>query len=109
MEMRSNGLCGKFKLTNKADDQVDLTPGDIPDAGFSEEEIEKLTVAQLKFSLKCRAINQTGNKKEPLERCIQSGFARSISCLFSTTSIHRSLETCFHTKFAFSGSRTCKK
>ena len=26
------------------DDQVDLTPGDIPDAGFSEEEIEKLTL-----------------------------------------------------------------
>ena len=23
------------------DDQVDLTPGDIPDAGFSEEELEK--------------------------------------------------------------------
>ena len=49
MEVRLNGPYGKFKLTNTADDQVDLTPGDIPDAGFSEEEIEKLTVAQLKF------------------------------------------------------------
>ena len=70
MEERLNGPCGKFKLTNTADDQVDLTSGDIPDAGFSEEEMEKLTVAQLKFLLKCRPINQTGNKKELLERCI---------------------------------------
>ena len=42
--MRLNGPYGKFKLTNTADDQVDLTPGGIPDGGFSEEEIEKLTV-----------------------------------------------------------------
>ena len=107
--MRLNGPYGKFKLTNTVDDQVDLTPGGIPDGGFSEEEIEKLTVAQLKFWLKFRRINQTGNKKELLERCISSGFARSISCLFSTTSLYRSLDTCFHTKFAFSGSRTCKQ
>ena len=33
-------------------------------AGFSEEEIEKLTVAQLTFWLNCRRLNQTGNKKE---------------------------------------------
>ena len=51
-QARFNGPCGKFKLTNMADDQVDLTPGDIPDARFSEEEIEKLTVAKLKFWLK---------------------------------------------------------
>ena len=70
MEVRLNGPYGKFKLTNTADDQVDLTPGDIPDAGFSEEEIEKRTVAQLKFWLKCRRINQTGNKKKLLERYI---------------------------------------
>ena len=44
-----NGPCGKFKITNTVDDQVDLTPGDIPDDGLSEEELEKLTVAQLKF------------------------------------------------------------
>ena len=36
-----NGPCGQFKITNTVDDQVDLTPGDIPDAGFSEEELEK--------------------------------------------------------------------
>ena len=38
---------------------------------YSEEEIEKLTVAQLKFWLKCLRINQNGNKshkKELLER-----------------------------------------
>ena len=40
MEVRLNGPCGKFKLTNTADDHVDLTLGDIPDAGFSEEQIE---------------------------------------------------------------------
>ena len=40
------------------DDQVDLTPEDIPGARFLEEEIEKLTVAQLKFLFKCRRINQ---------------------------------------------------
>ena len=38
---------------------------------YSEEEIEKLTVAQLKFWLKCLPINQNDNKshkKELLER-----------------------------------------
>ena len=44
-----NGPCGKLKITNTEDDQVDLTPGDIPGAGFSEEKIEKFTVAQLKL------------------------------------------------------------
>ena len=37
-------------------------------------------------------------------RCTSSGFVRSISCLcclFSTTSLNSSLDTCFHTKFAF--------
>lgn len=41
------------------DDQVNLTP-----EGISG----KLTVAQLKFWLKCRRMNQNGNKKELLER-----------------------------------------
>ena len=51
-----------------ADDQVDLTPEDIPGTSFIEEEIEKLPVAQLKFWLKCRRRNQSVNKKELLER-----------------------------------------
>ena len=51
-QARFNGPCGKFKLTNMADDQVDLTPGDIPDARFSEEEIEKLTVAKVLVKMK---------------------------------------------------------
>lgn len=45
-------------------------------------------------------------------KCTPSGFARSISCLcrlFSTTSLQSGLDTCFHAKFAFSGSRTCKQ
>ena len=53
MEVRLNSPRGKFKITNMADDQVDLTPEDIPGASFIEEEIEKLTVSQLKFWLKC--------------------------------------------------------
>ena len=56
MEVRLNTPHGKFKITNTADDQVDLTPEDIPGASFIEEEIEKLTVAQLKFWFKCRRI-----------------------------------------------------
>ena len=51
-----------------ADNQVDLTPEDIPGASFSEAEIGKLTVVYLKLWLKCRRINQNGNKKTQLER-----------------------------------------
>ena len=47
-----------------ADDQVDLTAEYIPGASFIEEEIEKLTVSQLKFWLKYLCINQNGNEKE---------------------------------------------
>ena len=41
---------------------------DIPGVSFSEEEIGKLTIDQLKFWVKCRRINQNGNKKDLLER-----------------------------------------
>ena len=47
MEVRLNSPCGKFKITYMADDQVDLTPADIPGVSIIEEEIEKLTVAQV--------------------------------------------------------------
>ena len=103
MEVRLNSPRGKFKRTNMAPDQVDpyrVTPGDIPGAGFSQEEMGKLTVAQVTFWLKCLSINQNGSKMELLDRCTSSSFARSISslcCLFSTTSVHGSLDTCFHT------------
>ena len=50
------------------DNQVSLTPEGICGASSSEEEIGKLTVAQLKFWLKCCCINQNGDKKELLER-----------------------------------------
>ena len=59
MEVRLNSPGGKFKITNMADDQVDLTPEDISGA----REREKLTVAQLKFWLKYRRINQKGNSE----------------------------------------------
>ena len=67
-KQRLNSPRGKFKLTNMADDQVDLTSADIPGASFSKEGIEKLTIAQLKFWLKHLRINQSGSKKELLER-----------------------------------------
>ena len=67
MEVRLNSPRGKFKITNMADDQVALTPEDIPDASFIKEEMEKLTVSQLKFWLKCLRINQNSNEKELLE------------------------------------------
>jgi len=49
-------------------EQVDLSPEDIPGVSVTAEQIGKLTVGQLKFWLKCRRINQSGNKKELLER-----------------------------------------
>ena len=66
MEVRLNSPRGQFKITNKKNDQVDLTSQDITGASFIEE-IEKLTVTQLKFWLKCLRINQNGNEKELLE------------------------------------------
>ena len=45
MEVRLNTPHSKFEMTNMADNQVDLTPEDIPGASFSEEEIGKLTIA----------------------------------------------------------------
>ena len=48
--------------------QVELSPEDIP--GTIIVQIGKLTVSQLKLWLKCRRINQSGNKKELLERYV---------------------------------------
>lgn len=45
MEVRLNSPLGKFKITNMADDQVNLTPEDISGASICEKEIGKLTVA----------------------------------------------------------------
>ena len=67
MEVRLYSPRGKLKITNVADDQVALTPEDIPDASFIKEAMQKLTVSQLKFWLKCLRINQNSNKKELLE------------------------------------------
>ena len=50
------------------DNQVNLTPEDISGVSFSEEGIGKLTIAQLKYWLKCCRINQNGKEKELLER-----------------------------------------
>ena len=49
------------------DNQVDLTPEEISGVSFSEG-IGKLTIALLKYWLKCCRINQNGNEKELLER-----------------------------------------
>ena len=48
-ELRLHTPCRKFEITNMVDDQFNLTPEGISGASFSEEEIGKLTVAQLKF------------------------------------------------------------
>ena len=111
MEVRLNTPRGKI-ITNMTNDQVDLTLEDILGASFSEEEMEKLTVAQVKFWLKCRRINRNGNCCKGVRCTSSSGFAQSISCLrclFSTTSLHSGSDACFHRKFAFSGSRTFKQ
>ena len=50
-------------------EQVDLSPEEIPGASVSAEQIGILTVSQLKFWLKCRRINQSA-KKELLERYV---------------------------------------
>ena len=51
-KQRLNSPRGKFEITSRADDQVDLTPEDIPGASFIEEEIEKLTVCSTKVLVK---------------------------------------------------------
>jgi len=43
-------------------EDIKLTPEDIPGASFKDSEICKLTVNQVKFWLKCRRVNQGGNK-----------------------------------------------
>ena len=53
-----------------SEQEVELSPEDIPGASVSAEHKGKLTVSQLKFWLKCRRINQSGNKKELLERYV---------------------------------------
>ena len=70
MEVRLNTPHGKFKITNTADDQVDLTPEDIPGARFIEEEIEKLTVCSTKVLVQMPPHNKSKErrKKELLER-----------------------------------------
>ena len=47
MEVRLNSPSSKVEITYIADNQVDLTPENILGANFSEEEIGKLTIAQL--------------------------------------------------------------
>ena len=93
MEVRLNSSRGKFEITNMADDQVDLTPEDIPGVRFSAEEKGKLTVAQLKFWLKYRGIKQNGNfKKETVgkvgvhHRASRNGLAVSTTSLLKNSS-----------------------
>lgn len=59
------------KINNMAEENIEgvfLTPDDITGAAVKDKEIGKLTVNQLKFSLKCRRINQSGNKQAFYER-----------------------------------------
>ena len=49
-----------------AEDQVDLTPEDIPGASFIEEQIEKLTVTRLTFWL--IQANSVANRSEYISK-----------------------------------------
>lgn len=49
-------------------EEVYLTPKDIPVAAVENKEIGKLTVHQLKCWLRCRRINQRGNKQALYDR-----------------------------------------
>ena len=59
------------KIKNMAEENIEevfLTPDDIAGAAVKDKEIGKLTVNQLKFSLKCQRSNQSGNKQALYER-----------------------------------------
>ena len=62
MEVRLNSPRGKFKITNMADDQVDLTPEDTPGASFIETDR-----FSTKVLVKMPPINQNGNEMKLLE------------------------------------------
>ena len=62
MELRLNSPRGKFKITNMADDQVDLTPEDTPGASFIETDR-----FSTKVLVKMPPINQNGNEMKLLE------------------------------------------
>ena len=79
MEVRFNSPHGKFKRTDMADNQADLTSEvDIPRTNFIEKEIDKFTIAQLilmlifiLISIIILYFNQNGNKKNYWKgRCI---------------------------------------
>ena len=64
-----NNRCRKsFKMEQLNIEDIKLTPEETPGASFKDSEICKLTVNQLKFWLKCRRVNQGGNKKVLYER-----------------------------------------
>ena len=47
--------------------EIVLKPEDIPGSSFTDKEIGKQKLNQLKFWFRCRRIRQTGNKNELLE------------------------------------------
>ena len=76
---RERGLVAQTagKIKNMAEENIEevfLTPDDIAGAAVKDEEIGKLTVNQLKFWLKCRRINLSGNEQALYER-LSSCFA----------------------------------
>ena len=52
MEVRLHSPRSKFKITNRTDDQVDLSPEDIAGASFSEQEIKRTDRCSTKVSVK---------------------------------------------------------
>lgn len=74
------------KIKNMAEENIEdvfLTPDDIPGTAVKNEEIGKLTVNQLKFWLKCRKINQSGNKQAVYERLLSSCCVLCLLSFFS--------------------------
>ena len=59
------------------DSEIVIKPEDIPGSSFTDKEIGKQKLNQLKLWLKCGRIRQTGNKNELLERL---GKQTHISC-----------------------------
>ena len=72
MQARLNSPRGKFETTWRASKKGKSKLSSLLRTFLApvSVQIEKLTVSQLKFWLKCHRINQSGNKKELLERYV---------------------------------------
>ena len=90
MQVRLNSTRGNFETTWRASKKGKLSSLLRTFLALVLVQIGKLTVSQLKFWPKCRRINQSGNKKELLERytwhpaivSLHVNFTNNLSSLF---------------------------